>query len=513
MSVENFLDTNILVYLFDEVDNEKRETAEHLVQQALHSETGCISFQVVQETINVITRKLNAPPEKARQLLNHILTPLWRVNPTRTLYERGLDLQIRYRLDFYDSLIVAAASSRFRLLSVMRIGLVLAIIGQALATISPGPAVLGVGLFAQGLGGALTWIPAPVVTADAIAPERRGLAVGFLGAGMGLGVVFAGQLASIVRSTMGDASWRNVYFVQLIIGAVVAAVVLLFIGHRQERLASGTGIGGFSALRRVPGWVPMVSGFVIFGLLYLLVISFLTARLEDDSGWTSSQASLAFTLVGAAMIFGGPLFIALSDRIGTRWTLAMSFAGWAITTTLILPGWFVPTIFLSVAVGMLFAAMPTVLTVYVVSNTAADDYGPAFAATTFDGVEVSVLPGDGTAKVIGFYAHWCPHCQRELPRLADWLAANELPAGVEVIAVSTAVDPGRGNYPPSAWFEEEQWPAVAVRDSESNEIGNAYGLRGFPYMVGVDADGRVVARVSGELNDAAWEFLLQLVAP
>ena len=109
MSVENFLDTNILVYLFDEVDNEKRETAEHLVQQSLHNETGCISYQVVQETINVITRKLNAPPEKARQLLDHVLTPLWRVNPTRTLYERGLDLQTRYRFTFYDSLIVAAA--------------------------------------------------------------------------------------------------------------------------------------------------------------------------------------------------------------------------------------------------------------------------------------------------------------------------------------------------------------------------------------------------------------------
>lgn len=146
-------------------------------------------------------------------------------------------------------------------------------------------------------------------------------------------------------------------------------------------------------------------------------------------------------------------------------------------------------------------------------DPAMETEAPAFAATTFDGVEVSVLPGDGIAKVIGFYAHWCPHCQRELPRLAGWLAANELPAGVEVIAVSTAVDPGRGNYPPSAWFEEEQWPAVAVRDSESNEIGDAYGLRGFPYMVGLDADGRVVARVSGELNDAAWEFLLQLVAP
>ena len=137
---------------------------------------------------------------------------------------------------------------------------------------------------------------------------------------------------------------------------------------------------------------------------------------------------------------------------------------------------------------------------------------PAFAATTFDGTEVSVLPGDGTAKVIGFFAHWCPHCQRELPRIVDWLANNQLPAGVEVIAVSTAVQSGSPNYPPSAWFEREQWPALAVRDSAEDEIGNAYGLRGFPYTVGIDADGRVVARVAGELNDEAWEFLVDFVA-
>ena len=146
-------------------------------------------------------------------------------------------------------------------------------------------------------------------------------------------------------------------------------------------------------------------------------------------------------------------------------------------------------------------------------DPAMETVAPAFAATTFDGVEVSVLPGDGTAKVIGFFAHWCSHCQRELPRMAGWLAANQLPAGVEVIAVSTAVDSSRGNYPPSAWFEEEQWPAVAVRDSAENEIGDAYGLQGFPYMVAVDADGRIVARVSGELTDSLWEFLLSTVAP
>ena len=59
--------------------------------------------------MNVITGKLEAPSEKTRQLLDHILIPLWRINPTRILYQRGLDIRTRYRLGLYDSLIVAAA--------------------------------------------------------------------------------------------------------------------------------------------------------------------------------------------------------------------------------------------------------------------------------------------------------------------------------------------------------------------------------------------------------------------
>ncbi len=109
MSVESFLDTNVFVYLFDETDDSKRERAERLVQRALERQTGCISFQVVQETLNVMTGKLKVPPETARQLLNGILMPLCRVFPTQALYQNTLDLKVRYRLGFYDSLIVAAA--------------------------------------------------------------------------------------------------------------------------------------------------------------------------------------------------------------------------------------------------------------------------------------------------------------------------------------------------------------------------------------------------------------------
>ena len=109
MSVDNFLDTNIFVYLFDETAPGKRQCSDTLVQRSVGDGNGCISYQVVQETINVVTRKLNATPEQARQLLDDVLMPLWRVNPTRTLYRRGLDLRERYGFTYYDSLIVAAA--------------------------------------------------------------------------------------------------------------------------------------------------------------------------------------------------------------------------------------------------------------------------------------------------------------------------------------------------------------------------------------------------------------------
>ena len=109
MSAEGFIDSNVLVYLFDETDAAKRQRAERLVYGSLEYGTGCISYQVVQETMNVVTRKLGATSESAQRFLDDILIPLWQVNPTPTLYRRGLRLHDRYAFSFYDALIVAAA--------------------------------------------------------------------------------------------------------------------------------------------------------------------------------------------------------------------------------------------------------------------------------------------------------------------------------------------------------------------------------------------------------------------
>ena len=108
---DDFIDSNVFVYLFDETDERKCDIADKIVESALQAHSGSISFQVVQEVLNVVTRKLPAPmtAEDAGRFLEEVLGPLWRVSPSVALYRRALGVQVGYRYSFYDSLIIAAA--------------------------------------------------------------------------------------------------------------------------------------------------------------------------------------------------------------------------------------------------------------------------------------------------------------------------------------------------------------------------------------------------------------------
>jgi thiol-disulfide isomerase/thioredoxin len=133
---------------------------------------------------------------------------------------------------------------------------------------------------------------------------------------------------------------------------------------------------------------------------------------------------------------------------------------------------------------------------------------PTLAGRSFDGTPVEVAPGRPT--IVLFLAHWCPHCQAEVPLLVEHFADGGLPDDVDVVAVSTAVDRPRGNYPPSAWLEEEGWPTPVLVDSSDNEAAAAYGLPGFPYLVALDASGEVVARLSGEFPTETFDAVVEL---
>ena len=107
----SLLDTNILVYSFFEGDKAKRTTARALVRAALDKHDAIISFQVVQEFLNVATRKpqCRMSQAEAQMYLANVLAPLCEVFPDAALYSNALSIADETGWFFYDSVVVSSA--------------------------------------------------------------------------------------------------------------------------------------------------------------------------------------------------------------------------------------------------------------------------------------------------------------------------------------------------------------------------------------------------------------------
>jgi thiol-disulfide isomerase/thioredoxin len=131
---------------------------------------------------------------------------------------------------------------------------------------------------------------------------------------------------------------------------------------------------------------------------------------------------------------------------------------------------------------------------------------PVVTGEAFDGSKVSI--GTGPSLLV-FVAHWCPHCQREVPFLVSYFEEHGMPEGVDVYGVATGVDPASPNFPPSAWLDREHWTVPTLVDSADSTTARAYGLSAYPYFVALDKDGEVAARGSGELEAPQLEALFE----
>ncbi len=106
-----FLDTNIFVYTFDSTAPEKCQIAQQLIGNALQTRRGVISTQIVQEFLNVASRKFTRPMtvSDSQAYLRTVLLPLCQHYPSNSFYERALLIKAETGYSFYDSLVVTAA--------------------------------------------------------------------------------------------------------------------------------------------------------------------------------------------------------------------------------------------------------------------------------------------------------------------------------------------------------------------------------------------------------------------
>jgi predicted nucleic acid-binding protein len=111
MNGRAFVDTNIFVYSETQPTLSKTFIAQDLVRSLLTSGRGIISYQVMHEFFNVALRKPEPKlsGDKCRLILDSVFRKLACVPSSPGLVVRSIDVMERYKLSWYDSLIVAAA--------------------------------------------------------------------------------------------------------------------------------------------------------------------------------------------------------------------------------------------------------------------------------------------------------------------------------------------------------------------------------------------------------------------
>ena len=103
-----FLDSNILIYAADELQSGKYERACDILDAAIRGNGFVISAQVLNEFASVMYRKFKKTDDEVRALLS-VAETIKTVPVLPEWTKIAIDIKAKYGLQFYDSLLLAAA--------------------------------------------------------------------------------------------------------------------------------------------------------------------------------------------------------------------------------------------------------------------------------------------------------------------------------------------------------------------------------------------------------------------
>ena len=278
------------------------------------------------------------------------------------------------------TLLTSIASVRVPAHRIMQTGIAMATVGIATLTFAPNTPLLLVGMFCCGLGGAASWVPAPGIAASQFPPQKRGFAMGLCSAGIGIGIVMAVFLTNIVRAVLDDQeAWRQVWGVQAFIGLLVTFFAIRMINPVQITPGAPPKL---SVLRQVPNWWAPTAAYVFFGLGYVLFAVFVVAALVQDAGFSAQHASQVFAFFGLGSSLGALSVGKLSDRVGRRSTMIVSFAAASLPCFAVIAG-AEPWVSLGgVLFGFSMSGAVVSIAAHIGDNTRPQDFSAAFGVVT-----------------------------------------------------------------------------------------------------------------------------------
>ena len=124
-------------------------------------------------------------------------------------------------------------------------------------------------------------------------------------------------------------------------------------------------------------------------------------------------------------------------------------------------------------------------------------------------VEIQKYSKNGNPKLISLWATWCGPCRMELAALDkvydDWKEKYNL----EIVAASVDIPPMLKNA--KAMFDKNGWEFTFLHDNNQELLG-ALGIRGIPYSILVDGEGKVKSVQQGYFRGYEQELEKKIAA-
>jgi MFS family permease len=212
----------------------------------------------------------------------------------------------------------------------------LIIVGMTMAAFSPSFGLAYVASFIIGIGSGGANVPALGLVSKWFTPAKRGMALGVVNSGSGLGMVFSGLVVPVLIGLHPQDGWRFSWGLLALLVVVIVVLNLLFLKNspdevgmepfgkteKQNRKRKRFSTEGKSEViyKNKTLWG---LGFIYltWGFSYLIFSTFMVDYLISDVQMDKVKAGQMFAIGGFVSIFSGFLMGSMSDKIGRYRTL------------------------------------------------------------------------------------------------------------------------------------------------------------------------------------------------
>lgn len=216
-----------------------------------------------------------------------------------------------------------------------------------------------------GFGTAFVFAPMVALLATWF-PDKRGVAIGCMSSGVGIGMLGAGLLLPYLFEVFGGQGWRVGWGVFAAVALLATVMMALIVRNPPQPVTVSAGRLQAEEkwlVYRNPRVLVVASTYGIIGLGYIVQTVFMVSFMVE-SGYSEAIAGRYVAMMGLLSIVAGPLWGWLSDYWGRGNALALSILLVALSMLLplfrqTLPWFFLHFLMIGLSINGLFALIQT----------------------------------------------------------------------------------------------------------------------------------------------------------